>query len=69
MSLDSHTITIDESQRQMTLLALAILALQRPGWNMALNEIAQKMDNVAPDGTCQMFEDFKKYNADRQKPI
>lgn len=38
-------IEIDEGQRQMVLLALAHLSVERPGWNTALREIATKMDD------------------------
>jgi hypothetical protein len=41
------TIEIDESQRQMILLALAHLAIERPGWKYACGETAKVMD----DGT------------------
>jgi hypothetical protein len=40
------TVELDESQRQMVLMALAALAIERPGWDMALSAIALKMDNV-----------------------
>jgi hypothetical protein len=39
------TITLDESQRQMILLAMAHLAVERPGWKMALEETARIMDD------------------------
>lgn len=35
-----HRIEIDESQRQMTLLALAKLSNERPGWTTAIEAIA-----------------------------
>lgn len=41
---DGHTIVLDESQRQMLLLAIAHLAVERPGWEKALSEVARKMD-------------------------
>lgn len=50
-----HTIVIDESQRQIILLALAHLAVERPGWDVALADIAALMDNVG----LPMFEEFK----------
>lgn len=40
------TVELDEGQRQLVLMALAALAVERPGWDMALSEIAAKMDNV-----------------------
>lgn len=53
------TFELDEGQRQATLLALAELALSRPGWNMMLGEIADQLKGR------EMFELFKKTNADR----
>jgi hypothetical protein len=58
-------ISIEEEERQMILLALAQLALERPGWDDALTRIAQKMDNTTSEGKAEMFEAFKKANADK----
>lgn len=41
---NNHTLHVDESQRQMIIMALAHLAAERPGWNMVLTELAQTMD-------------------------
>lgn len=38
------TVTLDEGQRQAVVMALAHLAVERPGWDMMLEEIAAKMD-------------------------
>src|SRR6185312_17076508 len=40
----SVSLTLDEEERQSVLLALAMLSLERPGWDDALNRIALKMD-------------------------
>lgn len=40
------TVVLEEGQRQMVLLALAMLAVERPGFLHTLEEIALKMDNV-----------------------
>jgi hypothetical protein len=48
-----------EEQRQALILALAELALSRPGWDMMLSEIA-----VALHGRHE-FAEFKRLNADR----
>lgn len=53
------TIDLDENQRQMTVLALAHLALERPGWDRALREIAAKLDNPG----LGMYEAFKTFGA------
>jgi hypothetical protein len=38
-----HAIVIDESQRQIILLALFKLNRERPGWTYAIGEIEQKL--------------------------
>jgi hypothetical protein len=53
-----HTITLDESERQAVLLALAKLSLERPGWDHMLNQIALKMDN-AIGVRAQMYDSFR----------
>jgi hypothetical protein len=63
----THTITIDEGQRQLVIMALAHLAVGRPGWNTALAEIALLMDNKDNEGRPAMFEKFKESKVyDRQ---
>jgi hypothetical protein len=52
-------IKISEEGRQMIVLALAELALSRPGWDDSLRRLAILFFGEA------MFEDFKKANADR----
>jgi len=61
----SVTVTLDEGQRQAVLLALAWLALDRPGWDHMLGEIAQKMDNPG----APMYQGFKESNMDRAHPL
>ena len=51
--------SVDESQRQLLLLAIARLAVDRPGWDEALGEVAQKLRGV------DMFEQFKSYSIPR----
>jgi hypothetical protein len=48
------TFDVDESQRQMILLAIARLAVERPGWDWTLGELAQQLKGRA------LFEDFKQ---------
>lgn len=52
------TITIDESQRQMILLALAHLAIERPGWKYATGEAAKTMDSKLPNGDPELYTRF-----------
>ena len=60
LTMPNHTVILEEGQRQATLLALAHLAVERPGWNHLLTEIAAMMDNMKPDGDLQMFTLFKQ---------
>jgi hypothetical protein len=50
-----------EGQRQMIVLALAELALSRPGWDESIREIVRHYDAEG----LPMFEGFKRSNADR----
>lgn len=59
--MTTNVFTFEEGQRQMVLLAIAELALSRPGWDYALGEIAQQLGGV------DMFAEFKRLNADRVK--
>jgi hypothetical protein len=53
------TIEIGEAERQTLLLALAELALSRPGWDEHLGEIADAFLGR------EMFDEFRRLNADR----
>jgi hypothetical protein len=50
---------LEESDRQLSLLALATLALERPGFDDALGRIAGRLQGLA------LYEDFKAANADK----
>jgi hypothetical protein len=52
----------EESDRQAVLLALAELALSRPGWNDMLRRIAT---TLAGEG---LYDEFKRLNADQGPP-
>ena len=47
-----HMIELDESDRQMVVLALSTLATSRPGWKMALSDLSEKVSGR------EMFEFF-----------
>lgn len=53
-----YKITIDESQRQLLILALARLSLERPGWDTMCNETAGLMDNHK-EGRAVMYDNFR----------
>jgi hypothetical protein len=51
-------VEIGEEERQMVLLALAHLSIERPGWDHALNEIALLIDN-GRDGRALLYDQFR----------
>jgi hypothetical protein len=59
----SITVTLEEGERQATILALANLSLQRPGWDFMLGEIAEKLQGRV------MYDEMKRLNNDRVKPL
>lgn len=58
------TITFNDSDRQMVLLALAKLSLARPGWDEALNCIAARLDNVK-GGRAENYDTYRAHGPDR----
>lgn len=48
------TIDISEEDRQMILLAIAQLAVRRPGWREAIRELAVKLAGE------EMYEEFRR---------
>ncbi len=50
------TMEVDESQRQVVVMALAHLAAVRPGWDPMVQEIAVKLDPQL-----KMYQDFQQY--------
>jgi hypothetical protein len=57
-----HEFELEEGDRQMVVLAIAELALSRPGWDDALRRIARTFE-AEP-----MFEQLKKTSAEQQSP-
>lgn len=53
-------LALSESDRQLVLMALAKLSLERPGWDAALNIIALRVDNNA-DGRATMYDEFRSH--------
>ncbi len=58
-------LELPEEDRQMVLLALAVLSLESPGFDHALNEIAKRIDNVESDRAL-MYDVFR---ATRRKDV
>ncbi len=52
-----YSLPLNEGERQMVLMALAKLCLERPGWDDALSQIAARIDNPLGAPGC-MYEDF-----------
>ncbi len=66
--MSDHNLPLDEGQRQALLMALAHLAIERPGWDWMLGEIAKPIDNPGPE----MYNQFKKLrqqNLDLDPPV
>lgn len=57
------TLELDEAQRQLVLLALAHLSIERPGWDHALNATALLIDNSSA-GRAQLYEQFRALRRD-----
>ncbi len=51
--LPEHGVCVDNGEMQVIMLAIAKLALERPGWNWMLGEIADRF------GGREIFEEFK----------
>lgn len=68
MPLEHHITNIDEGQRQVLLLALAQLSLDRPGFDAMLWELAQKWEPGIPREQ-SMYERLRTLNADRIPPM
>ncbi len=56
-------LELDHSDRQLVLLALAVLSLRSPGFEDALNRIAVRLDNVC-NGRAVMFDAFREARRD-----
>jgi len=66
---DDVTVTIEEGQRQMLLLALAKLSIERPGWYWTLGELAAKF-STAPniENGRELFEQFRDIHRGGDEP-
>jgi hypothetical protein len=60
-------LEIDESERQLLILALAEMALERPGWEPAA--IGPVVKKLGEENARHMFEEFKKIHSYRIIPI
>jgi hypothetical protein len=53
------TMSLSEADRQMVLLSLAHLSIERPGWEPALHALALQIDNQS-EGRAVLFDGFRK---------
>jgi hypothetical protein len=56
-------VMITEADRQMIMLGLSRLAMERPGWNFCIGEIAKKFDGEA------MLLEFKRTYLPGKLPV
>jgi hypothetical protein len=61
---EDHIITLEEGQRQILLLALAKLSIERPGWLDAIERIAFLMDNRTMQGKPELLYEFRRIHND-----
>lgn len=61
---NEHPIDIEESERQMIILSLALCSLLRPGFLSFTRDIAVKFHGGNPE----MFEHFRQFN-ENVKPV
>lgn len=57
------TLELEEADRQLVLLALAVLSLESPGFDYALNEVAKRIDNVEKDRAV-MYDQLRECRRD-----
>jgi hypothetical protein len=65
--MSNQHFTIEESDRQAIVLALAMLSLQRPGWDWMLGGIAEKLGGFI-EGR-ELYNEFKRMNEDRRPTV
>ncbi len=53
------TLPLEEGERQVVLLALARLSVERPGWDYMLNRIARRIDNTEA-GRAKLYDGFRE---------
>jgi hypothetical protein len=58
---------MDEGDRQLVLLALAVLSLKNPGFDDALNRIALRFDRKSDAGRAELYDAFRKLRSDAER--
>jgi hypothetical protein len=57
------TLDLDESDRQLVVLALAVLSLRCPGFDDAINRIAARIDE-AERGRAKLYDELRRLRED-----
>jgi hypothetical protein len=53
-----YALELEEGDRQIVLMALAHLSIERPGWDKALHVLALQIDSQR-DGRACMYDEFR----------
>ena len=61
---NQYMLPLEEGQRQMLLMALAHLAVERPGFSYALEEMAKPIDNRDQEGGPELMRKFARMHAE-----
>lgn len=62
-------VQLEEEQRQIVLLALAKLSIERPGWLDAIERVALRMDNRTAQGKPELLHEFRRIHAVIQEEL
>jgi len=65
-AMASIAFYVTEEERQLLLLALAKLSLERPGWDDVCNRLALKFD-APDDGRARLYDVFRTIHANGAK--
>lgn len=66
--MNTITLELPEDQRQLVLLALAVLSLESPGFDYAINEVAKKIDNVA-NGRALTYDELRRCRSNHESRV
>ena len=64
--MSAETFLIEESDRQLILLAIARLGVERPGWQMTLHRLASEV--LHGEDMFAMFQRFKRQEVGIAEP-
>lgn len=67
--MSEHTITITEEQRQLVILALAQLEIERPGWSYVIGEVLDRIPRGRDLAACFRVTDDRGIAQDAIKDL